>query len=337
MDHVWELCNSRCVQRVSRLPAAARLSAAAASQAIVRRVKRYLFLFLLLGGVLGFGLGQWLGDTPEMPSARPTAKPAVPLPPGLRAPEPAAAPYPPPPAVPAWRRHAAHTPATDGRPILAIVIDDLGMQPKRLAHIAGLPGPLTFAFLPYGVELAGQVQAARARGHEIIVHLPMEPLNHEDPGPNALVTGLERNEIDRRLHWSLERFGGYVGVNNHMGSKYTRDAQAMAPVIAELKARGLLFLDSRTVPDSVAADAARQAGVPTASRDVFLDFDQAPDRVRAELDRAEALARQRGAAVAIGHPHESTLAVLAERLPGMLARGIVLVPISAIVARKLAG
>jgi polysaccharide deacetylase 2 family uncharacterized protein YibQ len=315
---------------------------------IVRRVKRYLFLLLLLGGVLGFGLGQWLGETHDpSPRPKPPAPTAKPMPPPVPQPETAIAPPPPavtPPVIvapaadpPAWRRYAARAPAAEGRPVLAIVIDDLGLQPKRLAQIAMLPGPLTFAFLPYGVELNAQVETARARGHEVIVHLPMEPLHHEDPGPNALVTGLERGEFDRRLHWSLGRFGGYVGVNNHMGSKYTRDALAMAPVITELKTRGLLFLDSRTVPDSIAADAARKAGVPTASRDVFLDFDQAPDKVRAELERAEALARQRGAAVAIGHPHDTTIAVLAERLPSLIARGVVLVPISAIVARKLAG
>jgi uncharacterized protein len=313
-------------------------------------VKRYLFLLLLLGGVLGFGLGQWLGETHDPPShPKPPAPKAKPMPPPVREPEIAIAPQPPavtPPAPvvptpagepPAWRRYAARSPAAEGRPMLAIVIDDLGLQPKRLAQIALLPGPLTFAFLPYGVELNSQVEAARARGHEVIVHLPMEALHQEDPGPNALLIGLERGEFDRRLRWSLERFGGYVGVNNHMGSKYTRDAQAMAPVIAELKARGLLFLDSRTVPDTVGAELARKAGVPATSRDVFLDFDQAPDKVRAELERAEALARQRGAAVAICHPHDTTLAVLAERLPGLIARGVVLVPISAIVARRLAG
>jgi polysaccharide deacetylase 2 family uncharacterized protein YibQ len=107
--------------------------------------------------------------------------------------------------------------------------------------------------------------------------------------------------------------------------------------MAELKARGLLFLDSRTAPDSVGLEAARRAGVPAAARDVFLDFEQATDKVRAELDRAEGLAHSRGMAIAIGHPHDGTLAVLAERLPGIAQRGVTLVPLSAVVARKLGG
>jgi uncharacterized protein len=305
-------------------------------------VKRYLFLVLVLGGAIGFGLGQWLG---HQPVPLPAVKPAPPAshPDVVAAPRkpveiaPLAALAPPPVELPAWRRHAALTPPSNGRPVLAIVIDDLGTQPKKFAQIAALPGPLTFAFLPYGTDLPAQVQAARSRGHEVIVHLPMEPLHQEDPGPNALLVGLDRGEFDRRLKWSLDRFGGYVGVNNHMGSKYTRDALALAPVMAELKARGLLFLDSRTAPDSVAGDAARRAGVPTASRDVFLDFELAPAKVRAELDRVEALARARGQAIAIGHPHEATLGVLADRLPDIAARGVVLVPLSAVVARRYAG
>jgi len=313
-------------------------------------VKRYLLLILLVGAAIGYGLGQWLGHAPA-PPPRPVAKPAAPAVPPPAHPAVVAAPRVPaeiaplaaiapaagPMAPPAWRRFAAPAPDSTGRAMLALVIDDLGLQPKRLAQIVNLPGPLTLAFLPYGQDLASQAVSARARGHEILVHLPMEALHNEDAGPNALLVGLDRVETERRLRWALDRFGGYVGVNNHMGSRFTRDAQAMAPVLAELRGRGLLFLDSRTVPDSVAAEEARRAGVPHTSRDVFLDFDQAPEKVRAELDRAEHLARSRGAAVAIGHPYDNTLAVLAQRLPGMAARGIVLVPVSAIVARKVAG
>lgn len=327
-------------------------------------MKRSLLLILLLGAAIGYGLGQWLGHSsptvsrqasgpvtpppPPMPKPMPSAtEPSVVAAPRmpvhvapLAAIAPAAGPVTAnaaPNESPAWRRFAAHAPAVEGRPMLAVVIDDLGLQPKRIGQITALPGPLTLAFMPYGVDLPAQVNGARQRGHEILVHLPMEAINHEDAGPNALLVNLDRAETERRLRWALDRFGGYVGVNNHMGSKYTRDARAMAPVLEELKARGLLFLDSRTIPDSVGADEARRIGVPTAARDVFLDYDQAPDKVRNELDRAEALARKHGAAVAIGHPHDSTLSVLGERLPGMAARGIVLVPVSAIVARKLAG
>ncbi len=278
-----------------------------------------------------------------------------PLPPA--APEPAReavpAPQVPPPAVvvpqtvvvpetaagpPAWRRYAALAPDFAGRPAIAIVIDDVGHDPRRQAErLRRLPGPVTLAMLPYGYELRRLSRMFRKAGHEVLVHLPMEPSDAAyDPGPNALLTSLDRTELARRIGWNLGQFDGYVGINNHMGSRFTADAGGMGMVMAEVKKRGLLFLDSWTTGSSVGDSMARRLEVPRARRDIFIDNEVDVDKVLAQLAVTERLARRRGYAIAIGHPHDETLTALERWLPGAQERGFVLVPVSAIIKAGLA-
>lgn len=239
-----------------------------------------------------------------------------------------------PSAPPAWRLHAAIAPEIAGRPVIAVIIDDMGIDRPRSARAARLPAPLTLAYLPYARKLRAQTAEARARGHELLVHLPMEALRgDEDPGPNALLDRLDPGELRRRLVWSLRRFPGFVGVNNHMGSRLTRDGARMALVMVELKKRGLLFVDSRTSIRSVAARVAREARVPTAERDVFLDHVDDPEAVRVQLRLVEQLARLQGFAVAIGHPRDATLDALKNWIGDATARGFVLVPVSSVIRR----
>ncbi len=247
-------------------------------------------------------------------------------------------------ALPPWRRYAVTPPATQGRPMVAVVIDDMGVDHRHSLEAAALPAPLTLAYLPYARDLAAQTATARRAGHELMVHVSMQPQSRTtvsgqaesggDPGPNALTVGLPPEEIRRRLDWALGQFGGYVGINNHMGSGFTASRPGMAVVIDELKRRGLLFLDSRTTAASVGDMLAAEAGVPHATRHVFLDNIQTAAEVRARLMELERIAKARGSAIAIGHPHESTLAVLRDWLPGLGERGLVLVPLTAIVARS---
>ena len=236
-------------------------------------------------------------------------------------------------ALPQWRRNAVILPESANKPMIAIVIDDMGLNPRRSAAVMKLPGPLTLAFLPYANELPGQTAAAHAQGHELMVHVSMQPLGADNPGPNALTTNLPSGEIKRRLAWALGTFDGYVGINNHMGSLFTTDREGMAVVMAELKARGLLFLDSRTGPNSVGNSTATALGVPHAARHVFIDHEISAGEIARQLGEVEKIARQTGFAVAIGHPHELTVAALKTWLPSLEAKGFVLAPISAIVAR----
>jgi uncharacterized protein len=277
--------------------------------------------------------------------AHPTAEAAV-APPRQPAPERPAAPKPPAPtpafALPplgplpageaAWRHYAVHAGPEDGRPMIAIVIDDMGLARKHSDEAATLPAPLTLSFMAYAEDLSNQVAAARARGHEIMLHVPMEPLAaHVDPGPNALKYGLDEDEIKRRMAWDLGRIDGIVGVNNHMGSRFTEWPEGMAPVLAMLRERGLFFLDSKTTPHTVGIDLAQEMGLPHAARDVFLDDDMAAPAVAVELAKTEAVARRNGIAIAIGHPHAGTIAELRRWLPLAEAHGFRLVPVTAIV------
>lgn len=230
-----------------------------------------------------------------------------------------------------WRRYAVSAPNRAGRAAVAIVIDDLGLDRPRTARTVALPGPLTLSFLPYAGELAQQTEAGRRAGHELMLHLPMEAESRRiSPGPNALRTGLEPTELLDLLAWNLGRFEGYVGVNNHMGSRFTADAGAMRTVLVELERRGLMFLDSRTSSHTVGYRLGAELGLPVAQRDIFLDNVLTADRVNDQLAEVERVAKRHGQAIAIGHPHDATLEALTDWLPHLEARGLVLVPITAL-------
>jgi len=306
-------------------------------------------LIWIAGGALVAAVVALLVPRPEPVALPPPASPAPPAaeaPPApveevVSPPPPivpvTAEPLPPPPQPepPAWRRFAAAAPAADGRPRIAVVIDDLGLDGPRSQRAIALPAAVTLSFMSYATEARGETEEARERGHELLVHVPMEPLSaHEDMGPNGLLVSLSQDEVLRRLRWDLGRFDGYVGINNHMGSRFTADAAAMAPVIAEVKARGLLFLDSRTAGDSQGAVLAQRAGVPFAERDVFLDDVITPAAIAAQLRATEMWARRHGTAVAIGHPHDETLAALAAWIAALPQKGLVLVPLTAVVEAR---
>ena len=236
--------------------------------------------------------------------------------------------------TPTWLRNAIPHPLLDDRPAIAVVLDDLGMNRANTAAINQLEAPLTLAFLPYAGALERQTAAARAAGHELLVHVPMEPTGQDWPGPGALISALDDGEILRRLRTQLGSFEGFVGINNHMGSRLTADRERMALIMAELRRHGLLFLDSRTSGASVAAAEAQRQGVPHAVRDVFLDNDLDAPYIDRRLAEVERIARRHGMAVAIGHPHDATLAALRRWLPTLQAKGFALVPVSTVVARR---
>ncbi|MFO1083736.1 MAG: divergent polysaccharide deacetylase family protein [Reyranellaceae bacterium] len=234
----------------------------------------------------------------------------------------------------AWRRNALPFRDPGGRPLVAIVIDDVGLDRPRSRRAWELPGPLTMSFLPYAKDLPEQARAARAKGHELMLHLPMEPNGRNDPGPNALLVSLSDAELRQRTNAALDSFDGYAGVNNHMGSRFTAFRPGMETVLRQFKGRGLMFLDSRTSSQSVGDQVAQEIGVPSIARHVFLDDDETLDAVRRRLAETEAVARRQGFVVAIGHPHEATLQALAEWLPGLQAKGLALAPATAVLRKR---
>ncbi|WP_165793880.1 divergent polysaccharide deacetylase family protein [Hyphococcus luteus] len=217
------------------------------------------------------------------------------------------------------------------RPKIVIIIDDMGINRQASEKALELPGPLTFSFLPYGRDVAEIASAAHDAGGELMLHLPMEPEGVEDPGPHALTSFMTGAEFMRALDWNLGRFDGYVGVNNHMGSKLTADIAAMKTLLGYLDHKGVFFLDSVTTPDTAARRAARELGLDVYARDVFLDAEAGSEEaVRSQLALAERIARKTGYAVAIGHPRKETLAVLGPWLTSAPARGFDLVYASAL-------
>lgn len=238
--------------------------------------------------------------------------------------------------VPRWQQHAVAVAAPGTRPMIAIVLDDVGVNRRGARRAIELPAPLTLAFMTYATGLVEMSAAARAAGHELMLHVPMQPVSEAmDPGPNVLRDDLLPAELVQRLAWGLDRYDGYVGINNHMGSRFTASREGMSLVMDELKARGLLFLDSLTAGNSVAGEMAALRGVPYAVRDVFLDNEpDNPAAIHRQLAILEQTARERGYAIGIGHPHDGTVEALAAWIPEMRARGFALVPVSAIVRHR---
>lgn len=237
---------------------------------------------------------------------------------------------------PEWLRLAVASAPANGHPMIAVIIDDMGLDRRRSQEILDLPGPLTISFMSYAQDLPRQLAEARTRGDEIMMHVPMEPLDARmDPGPGVLTVKLSQAEVRRTLDADLAKFSGYVGINNHMGSKFTADAAGMEVVMQDLRERGLLFMNSLTTEKSVGLAVARRYGVASAGRNVFLDDAGDLISVEFELGKLEEVARARGNAIAIGHPRDATIKALAEWLPKVKAKGFALVPVTAIVQARM--
>lgn len=238
--------------------------------------------------------------------------------------------------LPDWQRLALAATPPAGRPMIAIIIDDMGLDRRRSQRVIDLPGPLTISFMSYAEDMVHQEADARAHGHEIMMHVPMEPLDAKfDPGPGALTERLSPADIRKTFDGDLAKFGGYVGINNHMGSKFTAFAPGMEVVMEDLRERGLLFINSLTTDKSVGLAMARRYGVPSAGRNVFLDNAGDLISVDYELEQLETVARSKGNAIAIGHPRDATIEALAAWLPKMKSKGFVLVPVTQIVRARM--
>jgi polysaccharide deacetylase 2 family uncharacterized protein YibQ len=220
--------------------------------------------------------------------------------------------------------------ATGTLPKIAIIIDDLGYRPVEGQRAVRLPGPVAVAILPHTPHAAVLAREADARGKEVVVHVPMEALAGAGLlGPGALELEQTRAELANALSSDLAAVPHARAVSNHMGSSLTREAVPMRWIMEELKSReSLFFVDSYTTADSVALQAAHDAGVRALRRDVFLDGDRTPEALEREWLRLLARARERGFALGIGHPHAGTLDFLERALPALAESGVQLVPLA---------
>ncbi len=224
-------------------------------------------------------------------------------------------------------------PAPDARGRLAILLDDAGQKLDFVPAAAALPREVGFAILPFLPKSAESAEVLYGAGHEIWLHLPMEPENYpaNNPGPGAILMSMSTNELRAAVHAAIDNIPHAVGVNNHMGSKVTANLKTMTWIMQEIKARGMAFIDSRTTIRTVAEDAAVGLGVPVNRRHVFLDNERDRAAIRRQLEEAVRRCRLEGEIIAIGHVDPVTIEVLAEELPGISKRGADLVRPSALV------
>lgn len=218
-------------------------------------------------------------------------------------------------------------------PRIAIIIDDLGYQLEAGHRAVALPGPVACAILPGTPGSVKLAQAAWQSGKEVLLHLPLQSMHrHGAEEPGSITLDTTRQGLADTFASALATVPFAVGVNGHRGSLLTRHPGHMSWLMEEiLMAGGLYFVDSYTTHHSVALQMAAEQGVPAIKRDVFLDPDPAPETVAREFERLKALARERGLAVAIGHPYPATLAFLERAIPGLVEEGIELVPLSELV------
>jgi hypothetical protein len=220
---------------------------------------------------------------------------------------------------------------------VAIVIDDLGRDLDAARALADIPISITFSVLPFQNHSREVMALARARGREVMLHMPMEPEGYPqvNPGRGALLVSMRSRDIHKNLLTALDETPHVRGINNHMGSRFTEQPEQMGVVMKELQRRKLFFLDSATTVRSVAMDSAQSHGVPYLRRDVFLDHVLAESFVRAQLGQLIRRARVQGTAVAIGHPHEVTLKVLKEESAAFGREKIAVVPASQLLSVKM--
>jgi hypothetical protein len=217
-------------------------------------------------------------------------------------------------------------------PRIAIVVAGLGIGAGATSDaITKLPGAVTLAIAPYGSNLNQLAARARSQGHEILLQVPMEPFDYpdNDPGPQTLLISLDATQNLDRLHWSMSRFQGYVGIANYMGARFTSAEQALAPVLRDLGNRGLIYVDDGASPHSVAGRIAAAGNIPFGKADVVIDTLPNPVDIDRALGRLENVARERGMAIGYASALPAAIDRIARWAKGAEGRGILLVPISA--------
>ena len=229
---------------------------------------------------------------------------------------------------------AAETPATaGGKPLIAIIVTGLGLNFSGTnAAIDALPDDITLAFAPYGKSLAESVATARAGGHEIFLEVPLEPFDYpdNDPGPDTLLTGQAPRDNLNRLFNVMGRFGGYVGLINNMGARFTASGADFGPMMEELGARGLGYLDDGSSNRSLAPQLAKANRVPFSRVDLLLDANPARAPILDQLTALERRARDNGSAIGIISALPVSVQTIAEWAQSLEAKGILIVPASAL-------
>ncbi len=230
--------------------------------------------------------------------------------------------------IPETRLPAVPRTAAPGRPRVAIVLDDWGYNLDAFPQLEGLRRPVTLSVLPDLAYSARIAEDGHRWGHEIILHMPMEPKGNVPLEKSTIRTAMTDAEIRDRLNHSIEGLPHLVGISNHQGSKATEDGRVMKTVLAVAKSRSLFFLDSVTTDRSSVPEAARSLGMPVLRRDVFLDNTKTEEAIQARFDELRRVAKTQGWAVGIGHDEPLTVEMIKKNIPQFEAEGIEIVRLS---------
>jgi polysaccharide deacetylase 2 family uncharacterized protein YibQ len=220
---------------------------------------------------------------------------------------------------------------------IAIVVGGLGISGATTNEaIAKLPDSVTLAFAPYGNDLSRLAARARGTGHEILLQLPMEPFDYpdNDPGPQTMLSSASNDQNIDRLHWMMSRIQGYVGVTNYMGARFTATEKSFSPVLQDIAKRGLLYLDDGSSPRSVAAKSAEALKTPFLKADVVVDASPTWGDIDSALAKLEMIAADKGYAIGTATALPVSIERIARWAKAAEARGIRIVPVSAILPKS---
>jgi polysaccharide deacetylase 2 family uncharacterized protein YibQ len=295
-----------------------------------------MVIILAVGGYMFF---RPQGKKPELNKPTPETVQKLPLPGGRTRSDTSISP--PPEYAPTLKNitssglapHPAVSRQTGARGQLAIIIDDMGTSVQEARSLANIGVPVTFSIIP-GLHGYREVAAfAASSGIETMIHIPMQPKGWPQRRleVNGLLLSMDEAGIRAQMDEFMREIPNAVGANNHMGSEFTEHEENMRVVLESLKSGRLFFIDSMTSPQTVGQTLARELGIKTGRRNVFLDNEQNSAYIQGQLNQAVRIARKTGASIAICHPHPVTIKTLAALLPGLERQGITLVPVSRLV------
>lgn len=235
-----------------------------------------------------------------------------------------------------WKYYARPYTPKEQRPIIAIVLTNLGLSKPLTEDALKLPHDITLSFSPYASDARSWAKRARGEGYESMIDLPLEPADFpiSDPGPYGLITSLEPAELSSRLHWILSRYPGYVGMLGTLDEKMTSNISAMRNVLTELTARGVVFLYRKTEQNAELANFIKTQNLLALGADAVLDDEINPAAIMQKLNALVETAKQQGYAVGVARSYPPTQRALEIWMEDMAAKGVDVVPLSA-VAKKV--
>jgi len=216
--------------------------------------------------------------------------------------------------------------------LVSIIIDDLGYNHALARQALNLPGPVSYSILPELPDSATLTRMAQEKHRDVLLHLPMQAVGGQAMGPGGLSVNMNSEEIGKILEADLATVPLAVGISNHMGSRFTSDAEAMRRFMHDMKSHSrLFFVDSLTTSKTKARSVAAETGIPLISRDVFLDNERTPEALEAQFNLMLRIAEKYGRALAIAHPYPETLEFLEQHLHSLKTGPVRLVPISLLI------